>query len=242
MQDHPHPEGHHGEPAGHVITRRQALKLFSAPVILGLAGCSAAAEDVGEGPLTGSCVVRPQLTEGPYYLDADLVRSDIRAGREGALLALAFNVQRIASNECQALEGAVVDVWHTDALGNYSGVGSLQGETFLRGIQRTDANGDAAFTTVYPGWYRGRTPHIHFKVRSSDDSASAYAFTSQLFFDDVLSERIYTSVAPYTARGVMDRTNAQDGIYARGGQELLLDVAETDEGYAATFNIALYVE
>ena len=71
------------------------------------------------------------------------------------------------------LENAIVDVWHADAGGDYSGVGSLQGETFLRGIQTTDANGDAAFTTIFPGWYRGRAPHIHFKVRSSADSTSA---------------------------------------------------------------------
>lgn len=238
MHTHPH---HDNESVGRVITRRQALGLFTAPFILSLAGCSPSEATNAGAALTGSCVVRPQLTAGPFYVDTDLLRSDIREDRAGALLTLTFTVSQIIADECQMLEGAVVDVWHADAGGDYSGVGSLGEARFLRGIQRTDASGTAAFTTIYPGWYPGRTPHIHFKVRSSADSSSTYEFTSQLFFDDDLSRRVYEQ-APYGERGAQNTMNARDGIYARSGSELLLDVTEADEGYAATFNIALYVD
>ena len=231
---------HSDEPVGRVLTRRQALALFTSPVLLGLAGC--ADSTAADGPLTGSCVVRPELTEGPFYLDADLVRSDIREGKPGVPLALAFSVSQVRGDECTPLENAAVDVWHADASGAYSGVGRLADERFLRGGQTTDADGRAAFTTVYPGWYPGRTPHIHFKVRSSTESAAAYEFTSQLFFDDDLSHAVYTSAAPYTARGPQNVTNTRDGIYRRGGSDLLLAVAETDEGYAASFDIALLMD
>jgi len=233
-------DDHHDAPIGRILTRRQALALFTSPLLLGLAGCTDSRAT--DGPLTGSCVVRPQLTAGPFYLDTDLVRADIREGKPGVPLALSFAVSRVVENECVPLENAVVDIWHADASGNYSGVGRLADERFLRGVQTTDASGQAAFTTIYPGWYRGRTPHIHFKVRSSADSVAAYAFTSQLFFDDELSRTVYTSVDPYTDRGVMDVTNVRDGIYRRGGSDLLLNVAETDEGYAASFDIALYMD
>ena len=247
MHVHPHPYDGHDDHAhddvGSVITRRQALGLFTTPFLLAFAGCDSATAAVEDDvPLSGSCVVRPELTEGPYYLDTDLLRSDIREDRAGVPLVLAFSVSQVVSNACQMLPGAIVDVWHADASGDYSGVGSLRGDTFLRGIQQTDAQGAASFQTVYPGWYSGRAPHIHFKVRSSASSTSAYEFTSQLFFDDDLSRDVYTSVAPYNARGEQNTTNGRDGIYAQGGSQMLLDVSESDGVYRATFDIALYVD
>lgn len=233
------------QPVGQWLTRRQVLGLFTAPILLGFAGCDSTTDGTTDEPITGSCVARPELTEGPYYVDENLNRSDLRADsatgavREGALLALTFNVSRIAGNACSVLENALVDVWHCDAQGNYSDVGSFSGQDFLRGYQITDANGTASFTTIYPGWYRGRAVHIHFKVRSSAASGSAYEFTSQLFFDDDLSREVF-STASY--EGTQDTFNAEDGIYGQGGAQTLLAVTETDEGYAATFNIALYLD
>lgn len=240
---------HNDHTVGQVFSRRQALSLVGTPALLWLFQCSTndnnnlASDDK---PLTGSCIVRPELTEGPYYVDTNLNRSDIRAdtnsssAKEGASLTLTFNVSRIENDACTPLENALVDIWHCDALGNYSGVGNLQGQNFLRGYQLTDAEGRAAFTTIYPGWYPGRAVHIHFKVRASASSSTAYEFTSQLFFDDNLSAKIYKR-EPYTTKGKQDRLNTQDGIYAQSKGDTLLAVSETEDSYSGEFNIALYV-
>jgi protocatechuate 3,4-dioxygenase beta subunit len=192
-------------------------------------------------------VVRPELTEGPYYVDEELLRSDIRSDPSdgtisaGALLALTFNVSSAVSSACSPLAGAIVDVWHCDALGVYSDVSdpgfNTSGKKFLRGYQVTDADGVARFTTIYPGWYQGRAVHIHFKIRSAA-SASAYQFTSQLFFDDSLTDQVHAT-EPYASKGQRTLRNSGDGIYNGGGSQLVLDVATTADGHAATFNIAL---
>ena len=189
-----------------------------------------------------SCVAKPEMTEGPFFVDDRLNRSDIRsdpatgAVKTGVPLRVAFKVSR-ADAACTPLAGALVDVWHTDALGNYSDVGGESGKKYLRGYQATDANGVAQFTTIFPGWYPGRTPHIHFKIRVLSGEREAYDFTSQLFFDDALTRRVYAT-GPYAERGAADRTNARDGIF-RGGSDLLLALAPDGEGYAATFDIGL---
>jgi protocatechuate 3,4-dioxygenase beta subunit len=134
-----------------------------------------------------TCVVRPAATEGPYFVDEKLNRSDIRSDpgtgtvKPGALLALTFNVSRIANGSCTALNGAMVDVWHCDAGGLYSdeSTNNTVGQKFLRGYQVTDASGLAAFTTIYPGWYSGRAVHIHFKIRTTTSSGASYEFTSR---------------------------------------------------------------
>jgi protocatechuate 3,4-dioxygenase beta subunit len=128
-----------------------------------------------------------------------------------------------------------VDVWHCDAAGVYSDVSdphfNTVGQQFLRGSQVTDEAGTATFTTIYPGWYAGRAVHIHFKVHPDATSV----FTSQLFFDDALSDRVFAQ-APYAAKGRRDTLNRTDGIYQA---TLLLDVAETADGYAATFPLGV---
>ncbi len=234
-------------PVGRVLTRREALAVLGASGALFFLGCSdsEATTDPGE---TGACVVRPELTEGPYYVDEELNRSDLRSDpsdgsvRAGALLALTFNVSRASNSACEPLAGAIVDVWHCDAEGVYSDVSdggfNTVGKKFLRGYQVTGSDGIARFTTIYPGWYRGRAVHIHFKVRSSASSTSAYEFTSQLFFDDTLTDQVHAA-APYSAKGQRDTRNANDGIYGQGGSQLVLNVTEASEGYAAVFDIAL---
>jgi protocatechuate 3,4-dioxygenase beta subunit len=237
-------------PVGRLLTRREALALLGATGALLFLGCGADDGTTGTTPTAGdgTCVVKPELTEGPYYVDEELNRSDIRVDpsdgsvREGALLALTFNVSTLASGACSVLEGAIVDVWHCDALGVYSDVSeagfNTVGKKYLRGYQVTDATGVARFTTVYPGWYSGRTVHIHFKVRSSASSTSAYEFTSQLFFDDSLTDQVHAQ-QPYASKGRRDTRNASDGIYNQGGSQLVLDVAASGSGYTATFDIAL---
>ncbi len=191
------------------------------------------------------CVVRPELTEGPYFVDTQLNRADIRsdpasgAVSEGALLSLAFVVSQVGNNTCAPLPGAVVDVWHCDAAGVYSGVSDpgfdTSAQQFLRGYQVTDSSGRAQFTTIYPGWYPGRTVHIHFKVRTNAAGGQAHEFTSQLFFDEALNDQVLAQ-PPYAARGQRNTFNNEDNIY---NDLLLLDVSRTADGYATTFNIGL---
>lgn len=187
-----------------------------------------------------ACVVRPEVTEGPYYVDEDLNRSDIRsdpgtgAVKAGVPLTLTFNVSRVGGG-CTPLQGAKVEVWHCDATGVYSDVAdpgfNTKGQKFLRGYQMTDASGKATFTTIYPGWYRGRAVHIHFKVHPDANAG----FTSQLFFDDALSDQVFAQ-APYAGRGQRDTRNGRDGIYK---EQLLLTVNKSAEGYAATSDIGI---
>lgn len=249
-------------PVGRLLNRREALlALAGAGAAVALVGCgmsssspstaqvtatSGAATSTASGN-TPACVARPALTEGPYFVDERLNRSDIRSDpsngsvRLGTLLALTFRVSQLA-NACTALAGASVDVWHCDALGVYSDVTdpnfSTVGQKFLRGYQVTDSSGVARFTTIYPGWYQGRAVHIHFKIRSHTNPGAAYEFTSQLFFDDALTDQVHAQ-APYSAKGQRTLRNSGDGIYDEGGQQLLLAPTKTGQGYSATFDIGL---
>jgi protocatechuate 3,4-dioxygenase beta subunit len=189
------------------------------------------------------CVVRPQLTEGPYFVDERLNRSDIRtdpgsgAVRPGVPLRLTFRVSRSSGGSCGALSGAFVDLWHCDALGVYSDVDNARGQRFLRGYQATDASGLAQFTTIFPGWYQGRAVHIHFKIRTSLTGAGQ-EFTSQLFFDEAVIAQVH-SQSPYNQKGTRDTSNARDGIYQGGGSQLVLPIVSEGSGLGATLDIAL---
>ena len=161
------------------------------------------------------------MTEGPFYFDADKIRSDIRDGREGTTLRLAL---RVRDSSCEPLANAVVDLWHCDAGGSYS----EQGDPFLRGAQVTNQDGIAEFTTIYPGWYQGRTVHIHAKVHLD----SSTALTTQLFFDDAVTDRVFAAGA-YGSRGERDVRNDSDGIF---DQALVLDLSEASDGYLGTIS------
>lgn len=195
---------------------------------------------------TPTCIVRPEQTEGPYFIDEQLNRSDIRVDpfdgsiRPGTLLYLRFNVTQITSNACTFLQGVYVDVWHCDAVGDYAGVGSNVGRKFLRGYQVTNALGAVEFLTVYPGWYPGRTVHIHFKIRTELNS-TGYDFTSQLYFDDTLTDQVFLQ-EPYASQGIRDTRNNTDGVYQNGGTQLTLTCApDGSGGYSAAFNIGLAI-
>lgn len=190
------------------------------------------------------CVVRPELTEGPYFVDAALNRSDIRSNpadgvpRDGLPLALTLRLARLDQQTCTPLAGTQVDLWQCDALGVYSDVNdpgfSTVGQQFLRGSQVSDESGVVRFTTIYPGWYSGRAVHIHFKIRTPD----GYEFTSQFFFDDALTDQVHAQ-APYAAKGPRNRRNDQDGIYRSGGDQLVLPVTLQETQASAVFDIAL---
>jgi protocatechuate 3,4-dioxygenase beta subunit len=196
-----------------------------------------------------SCIVRPQQTEGPYFVDERLNRSDIRTDpsdgsvKDGAKLALSFVVSRIDGASCVPFEGVYVDVWHCDAAGIYSDVQdpsfNTSGYEYLRGYQVTDASGAASFVTIYPGWYQGRTVHIHFKIRNDLDAGRALEFTSQLYFDDAFTDAVHARV-PYAAKGQRTVRNVGDGIFGQSGDELLLAVSDDGNGgYVATFEIGI---
>ncbi len=236
-------------PLGRLLTRREALALIGASGVVLLAG---AAPGRGQAPTTAgprpSCVARPQQTEGPFFVEETLNRSDIRSDprsgevRPGVPLRLTFSVSRLSTVGCSPLAGAQVDVWHCDATGRYSDVrgSSTNGQQFLRGYQVTDAAGNAQFLTIYPGWYGGRAVHVHFKIRTGPAAARSSAFTSQLYFDEALTERVY-AVEPYANQQRRWMRNADDGLFRGGGRQLLLATEPDGQGYAASFDIGLQV-
>ena len=112
------------------------------------------------------------------------------------------------------------------------------GQKFLRGYQVTDSRGSARFVTVYPGWYPGRTVHIHFKIRTATVARRTFEFTSQLYFDDGLTDRVHAA-QPYAAKGQRTAQNQHDYFFRRGGDQLLLAPTRTVDGYSATFTIGL---
>lgn len=184
------------------------------------------------------CLLGVETTEGPFYLEPSLIRRDVTEGRPGAALELAVQVVDAA---CRPMPGARVDIWHCDALGNYSGYAhqgseNTSGQTFLRGTQMADARGIVTFSTIYPGWYPGRTTHIHHKVFLDRRNV----LTGQIFFPDALSQRIYGSVQPYSSRGAeRDTFNEGDGIARRAGRGAFAAVEAEGDRYRASLVIGV---
>jgi len=227
------------------MNRRQALAGFGA-VSLGslLAACNG--DDEGQSAKTTaeaaqtksdptlaelfedapSCSLTPEQTEGPFYFDADKIRSDIREGHAGSLLRLALQVR--TAGDCMPLRDAVVDIWHCDAGGDYS----AEGETFCRGAQATNSDGIVEFKTVYPGWYQGRTVHIHAKVHVDNNTV----LTTQLTFDDDFTAKVFER-EPYSQRAARDTFNVDDGIF---DEATLLKLSDAGDGYLGV--LALDVE
>ena len=157
-------------------------------------------------------------------------------------MRLVLHVSQIDGCSCTPLTGAAVDIWHCDALGVYSDVSdpsfSTVGKKFLRGYQVTDTNGTVEFVTIYPGWYPGRTVHIHFKIRTNSASQRSYEFTSQLYCDNSLTDQVHAQ-PPYAAKGERTLKNDQDGIFRDSGQQLMLQLTQDAQGYVGTFDIGL---
>ncbi|MBA2741423.1 MAG: intradiol ring-cleavage dioxygenase [Actinobacteria bacterium] len=173
-----------------------------------------------------TCVLAPEMTEGPYYVEGDKVRRNITEGKSGVPLTLRLTVVDVSS--CKPIKGAAVDIWHCDAGGTYSGTSqqSTDGLTFLRGIQRTDKQGLAIFKTIYPGWYPGRAVHIHLKAYLGGTTVH----TGQLFFPDKLTDVVYKR-APYNRRPNRDPRNAADSIYRNGGARSTLKLVRSGNAY-----------
>jgi protocatechuate 3,4-dioxygenase beta subunit len=222
-----------------MFTRRTTLAKLGGVVLAAAGGRALLSGEAQGGNLaieTGAaqCVLTPELTEGPYYIAGEKLRRDIREGHPGTLLTLRLTV--LSASTCKPITGAVVDIWHADAAGNYSGFGAdTSSRTFLRGIQKTDRNGVALFTTVYPGWYQGRAVHIHLKVHVGGN----VVHTGQLFFPDALTQTVYKA-APYAARGNPDTPNARDSIFVNGGKRGLLALKQSGAGYTGTIAMGVH--
>ncbi|WP_331770051.1 protocatechuate dioxygenase (plasmid) [Embleya sp. NBC_00888] len=231
----------------------------------------------------GTCTLTPQTTQGPYYFDADKIRSDIREDRAGTRLRLAVRVQD--SETCQAIPNAVVEIWHCDAAGLYSGAESLSGgggggggpsgggggsggpgggpppsgapggappsgapgggagggggqgdltpqddKRYLRGAQVTDNQGIVQFTTIWPGWYRGRTVHVHAMVHVDNERT----LTTQLMMDEALNSAVFAE-QPYAKHTGRDTFNDGDNIYK---PTMLLKVVQDGDGHLGVITLA----
>ena len=254
------------KPIGQILSRRDALKVLGLGSAAFLAACASPEGNGTLVPTTAStqvsstqiastassaldCVVRPEMTIGPYFVDEQLNRSDIRPNssdnsvKEGVLLTINIAVASVGNNSCTPLEGAQVDIWHCDEQGQYSGVSDrgfeTTGQDFLRGYQVTNASGDVQFQTIYPGWYSGRAVHIHFTIRARGADGADYQFTSQFFFDEALTDQVHV-LEPYASKGQRNTLNSTDNIFRNGGDQLLLNLqGDTRSGYTGTMNIGL---
>jgi protocatechuate 3,4-dioxygenase beta subunit len=245
-----------------LLSRRQAMGLFAglgAGVVAAACSGGSSSKDASSSASTrassagasgttassAACVLTPEATEGPFYLDLDKVRSDITEGREGTPLDLKITV--VDATGCTPIKDAAIDVWHCDAGGVYSGFSqagaggpgggqsTTDDQTFLRGTQVTDANGLGEFRTIYPGWYRGRAVHIHMKVHVG----GSVVHTGQLFFDDGLTDQVYGS-APYSSRGTPDVRNSADDIYRdAGAASAVLAMTPSGNGYVGDITVGV---
>lgn len=218
--------------------RRDVLAGIGTAALVPVLGCTSepVAASRSRALIAGeTCPVTPRQTEGPFYFDPRLVRQDIGSGRRG--IPLRLRLQVVAAADCAPAERARVDLWHCDAEGAYSGYDRERtaGETWLRGTQFTDARGVAAFDTIYPGWYAGRATHIHCKAWMADGRE----VTSQIYFPDDLSDRIYAESA-YSGRGGERVRNGEDGIFrGAGGSVPVAEVASAARGYDGAVVLAL---
>ena len=197
------------------------------------------AEAAGAGPAAVAsglvtCVLAPEQTEGPYYVDDAAVRRNVTEGRPGVGLTLRLAIMNASS--CKPIKGAAVEIWHCDAGGIYSGVSSLgtEDEWFLRGVQRTDAKGLAIFRTIYPGWYEGRTVHIHTMVHLGGN----VVHTGQLYFSDAVTDAVYTR-SHYSARPNRTTRNSVDSIYRNGGKRSTLKLVKNGSAYAGSITMGV---
>ena len=217
------------EPSGIDVGRRRALIGLSGLLMTAMGSTRVRAQTPGQ------CVLTADAGEGPFYLDPKLIRSDITSGQPGAPLQLALQVVR--AGDCAMLSNARVDVWHADALGLYSGydrqsgVGGIStkpavGQQYLRGTQMTDAAGNVQFRTIFPSWYGGRTPHVHFKVFLGGNEVVA----SQIFFPDAITKEVFNEWQPYREhvskrRIFNDNDPIRQGVYS--------EVTRQSKSYAA---------
>ncbi|GLS88103.1 twin-arginine translocation pathway signal protein [Cypionkella aquatica] len=210
------------------LDRRTLLKALSLAPIAATVPALLQARVAQSGLIsTDVCLLQAEVTEGPFYIEPPLLRADITEGKSGLPMQLRLQV---VTADCTPIAGARVDVWHCDALGVYSGVKNLgggadtEGQTFLRGTQLTDFAGVVQFETIFPGWYPGRTTHLHYKVFLDVKTV----LTSQIFFDETLNDEIYAEHPAYARPTARSVKNVDDGIAADAGQGAYARVRMTE--------------
>jgi len=226
-----------------LLTRREALGAVGAAGAALAFGCgdsptspSAAATTTTPTSTNATCAVTPTETNGPYPSLTDLFRSDIRENKSGTVLTLTIHVVNV-SNGCAAVPNANVEIWHVDAAGDYSQYGTQTTQTFLRGIQTTNGNGDVTFTTIYPGWYQGRATHIHVEVTMAGRSVKV----TQIAFPESINNAVHAS-GTYASRGTNPMSNLSDGIFSDSlSSEIVTPTGSVGAGYAATFQVGVSV-
>jgi protocatechuate 3,4-dioxygenase beta subunit len=224
-----------GSVDGQKLTRRGSLAGFGGLLLAALGWRSTSAEAGPAGVASGAvaCVLTPEQTEGPYYIAGEKLRRNITEGRPGVPLLLRLRV--VDASTCRPIRSAAVDIWHADALGVYSGFGAgRRNRTAMRGIQRTDRTGLARFRSVYPGWYQGRTVHIHVKVHL----AGSVVHTGQLYFPDSVTDRVFRR-KPYSRRPRRSTRNANDFVFAQGGRRGLLHLRKVGSAYVGSITLGV---
>jgi len=187
---------------------------------------SLAAKSEDSKKAQGNCELTTEAIDGPYYVDDVFYRSDITEGKDGVPLTLKLQV--VEKDTCRPIPGATVDVWHCDALGNYSGFPGADPDEFpnvrrraratsdlrfCRGRQITDEDGEVTFQSIFPGWYTPRTVHIHLKVILNDREMLG----TQIYFPQELNDAILSKEEPYKERGKSPYRNQGDGVIKRSG-------------------------
>jgi protocatechuate 3,4-dioxygenase beta subunit len=235
------------------LSRRQALEVLGAAGAAFAAGCSStpvapsstasnSAVATTSGSSSGACVVTPEETAGPYpdrtgmISNSSFYRRDITEGRTGVPLILALTIVNVRYN-CSPVSNATVEIWHCDTSGVYSEYGTGTGQTFLRGLQKSDSSGAVSFTTIYPGWYAGRATHVHVEVFVN----GAAVKTTQIAFPESVSAEVYAS-AVYASHGQNPTSNSRDGIFADGVNDELATIAGSIAGgYTASLTIGVSI-
>jgi protocatechuate 3,4-dioxygenase beta subunit len=193
------------------LNRRDVLKSIggvSLAAVFGVRALQLLGDDA-EAATTTTCLLTPEVTEGPYWVEEALTRRNVTEGKAGTPLVIRFTV--LNAKTCKPIKNADVEIWHCDALGNYSAVNGAS-TRYLRGHQKANAAGKAEFLTIFPGWYRGRTPHIHMKVSVGGNAVH----TGQVFFNERITTTVYKQ-APYVSKGQYDTPHSSDNIYSQAG-------------------------
>jgi len=230
---------------------KKGISALGLAVIVPMISCSndtidpeTAADGTATGNMPGACTVTATETEGPFPTDSpsDYVLTDITSDRQGTKLAIDITI-RNKNSSCAALAGALVDIWHCDAAGNYSEYGgngmqstSYTDVHFLRGRQISDAGGLVKFTSIYPGWYSGRAPHIHVHVYNASGKS---LLITQIAFPEDVSKVVYAQ-GVYATHGQADTTNARDNVFRDGtSTEMPIVTGNASEGYELTHTIVV---
>ena len=217
------------------LNRRDVLKSVSGASLAAVFGVRALDLMGEDAEAASTCLLTPEATEGPYWIEHSLTRRNITEGKPGLPLLIRFTV--LNARTCKPIKNADLEIWHTDALGAYSAVNGAT-TRFMRGHQKTNVTGKAEFLTVFPGWYRGRTPHIHMKVAVGDSAVH----TGQVFFNERITAAVYRQ-APYAGRGQSDTPHSRDSIYEQaGGSTAELELTKRTgglKGYVGTIAIGV---